>query len=389
MLPRRLCSVASTLAISLGLGGAAAAETPRSSSSAEPEQDYRLFVGLDVEVKLAEEFAHLDNYQPNRISTDKLVAKTVSLREVNDVRFTHAPKLGRNPLTIGEIETSRVAGTVYGGRNSMQNQQALQAYSRMQEQAGWKMLGDINSGQDTSGVEGMDAEVRFNRTLDALTEASDMMDKATDPSLQGDQLAGQESDKHTALRITTEITSPVPIQDAYIVGVIRYTTEDLGYQEKVFFKAVAKLGPEPREIKITKQGLPEECEIKNVDLHIYHSGQELVTNHSAKQFALSRAEVLEYIALERTSEHRGKTLPPEPAWSLAPPDLFAPHRPEDFDFPITLDVDASGQVTAIDPNQVVPVWVSDVARKLIFQPALEKGIPVASTTQINLRSYYP
>lgn len=386
--PIPLFARAFTAAI-LGTALTARADRPSVSSQPEPTRDYRLFVGLNVEVKMAEEFSSLDHYRLNRISTARLVDETVSLREVKDVRFTHETKIGRHPLTIGDIKTSRVAGTVYGGRNSMRNQQALQAYAHTQEQAGWRLLGEINAGEDTRGIEGSDPELEFSRTLNSLTEATANLAKATDPSVQGEQAAAHETDKHTALRITTEISSPIPIQNAYIVGVIRFTTAESGYDEKVFFKDIALLGPEPREIKITKAGLPEECEVKDIELHVYHGGQELVTNRSAKQFALTRAEALEYLTLARTSENRGQNLPPVPAWSLAPPQLFAQSRPEDLDYPITLQVDATGQVSAIDPDQVVPSLVREMARELLFQPALENGVPVAGTARVNLREYYP
>ena len=81
-------------------------------------------------------------------------------------------------------------------------------------------------------------------------------------------------------------------------------------------------------------------------------------------------------------------MPAEPAWSLAPAELLASEQPNEFDFPLTVHVDAKGHVTRVDESTIVPGQISQIVGDLMFFPATENGAAIASVAQINLRDFF-
>ncbi len=103
--------------------------TPALQAQSVPDTgvEYRLFVGLDVEVGQDEEYALIEGYVNNRVHTDGS-DKLVSLRNVDDLRFTHKAKLSRIPLTIKNLHAEQISANVHAARDALRNQQSLNAY---------------------------------------------------------------------------------------------------------------------------------------------------------------------------------------------------------------------------------------------------------------------
>lgn len=364
--------------------------------SAEPVAntgtEYRLFVGLDVEVGQDEEYTLVEGYVNNRVHTDGSDG-LVSLRNVDDVRFTHKTKLSRNPLTVANLHAEQIAANVHAARDAMRNQQSLNdfrdqmtaALTNDMVTAGAPVIGDdgvpmVNLSADSTGatLAAQGAVADFESTISNMTN----------DSVYSDPIIGLNNDKSTAMLITAEISSPTHIDDAYIVGVATISTNESPEEQVIFFNRIGALDQKPRRVRIIKQGLPAEFKVRDVKIHVYRNGQELVSNQSSKQFALTREQVHEYLTLERVSQNRGKSMDPEPAWSLAPAELFGSAKEKAFDYPLTVHVDEHGKVTGIDPNKFVPEKVVNVAMELPFYPGLENGKAIASTALVNLASFF-
>lgn len=394
-MPIRRSSPSSILVIAtlLSLSINASAASKSVDSQTAPERDYRLFVGLNVEVSKDDQYSLIEGYVRNRVRTDAFPG-LIALRNVDDMRFTHAPKLSRNPLEIANVRTKKIASTAKAALKAMRNQQALSDYRDREVSALQGQLRNALSpemGADGAPVAAQGDEVN-QEALDAQSALSEFDDLTSgminDTDYADGIIRGKSDSPLTALLITAEITSPTLVTDAYLVGVARISTEESVGQDVIFFERIARLDQKPRQIKVVKEGLPGEFEVLDVKIHIYRNGEELVTDRSEKQFALTRDEVFEYLTLERTSKNRGKSLAPEPAWSLAPPELFASAKPDAYDFPITVEVDETGHVTKIDPTIVVPANVAALVTDLPFFPGLENGIAVSATTQVNLASFF-
>ncbi len=373
----------------LSLGLNAGAKEKSVSSQAAPEREYRLFVGLDVEVSKDNHFSLIEGYANNRVRT-AASPNLVLLRSLDDMRFTYSPKLSRSPLTVTHIQTQKVANTVKAARNAMRNQQALQDYQSDRTSAMRREISEFQANADTMDPDEFHAQLSQMET--ELNHFSDSISKAADQSMTVENMTSREKilngDASTTMLVTAKVSAPVSVTDAYLVGIARIRTEERLSQDVIFFDRIAQIDQKPRQIKVIKDGLPKEFKVLDVKIHIYRNGQELVTDKSENQFALTREEALEYLALDRVSKNRGKSLAPEPAWSLAPPELFGSAKADAFDFPMTVEVDETGKVTKIDPTIVVPENVVALVTKLPFFPGLEDGIAVASTTQVNLATFF-
>ncbi|MBT5900986.1 MAG: hypothetical protein HOH58_02625 [Opitutaceae bacterium] len=381
--------IAATL---LSLSTHANAKEKTVSSQTAPEREYRLFVGLNVEVSQGDEYALIEGYVRNRVRTDSSPG-LVALRNFDDMRFTYSPKLSRHPLKIAKVKTQKIASTAKAALKAMRNQQALSDFRDREIsalQAELRSAGNPEIGEDGSPIVSTDPDSNDAaiQAADQLSQFEDMTNGLINDTDYADGLKGGKSDTPNALLITAEVSSPILITDAYLVGVARIRTEESVGRDVIFFDRIARLDQKPRQIKVVKEGLPGEFKVLDVRIHVYRNGQELVTDKSEKQFALTREEAFEYLTLERTSKNRGKSVAAEPAWSLAPAELFASAKADAYDFPMTVEVDAMGKVTKIDPTIIVPENVAALVTQLPFFPGLEDGVAVASTAQINLASFF-
>lgn len=396
-------SVALTLTLVLPLLGAASslAQVPQRTvdSRSGPARDYRLFVGIDVKVLHQNDFTKVTNFSHNTARLGSADHATVTPAAMGPIRFDHATKLSLAALTIDALAYRATVATDPNERyQNISNSTGLSNYfaARADDALAFSTLnlttpetsapttgGNNTAPQSTPASTGAATNPGLNKYQEQLQQTERMRNAARDGTLQTTPEA-----KITALQVSFEITAPQPVSDAYCVGLARIRAPDGNLQDVVFLNELPDLGPQPTKIEVEKDGLPEKFEVLSVELHVYREGQEIVTNHSAKQFALTRDEALEYLALERISSHRGATLPAAPAWTLAPPALLGAKDPAAFDCPLTVQIDAKGNVVGIDPHTVAPPQIAAVVRDLAFFPALDQGVAVAGTTQVNLADFF-
>ena len=382
------------LGLTVGLASAslAAVKTHSVNSQPTPERDIRLFVGIDIKALWQDEFATVTDYTNQRARLDAPSRPALPTSRLERVQFIHATKLSSNPLEFSEVETEFAKGTAKDLGEWMRRQSALQSYA--DDQVNILNQGVAASAGKPSGeqVQPDGSVVDFgDPTGDAVQNLNNFTTNFGDLTNPGAR-AGDSDDwnegEHDALIIKTSISSPHAVADAYVVGIVRIKTREGGPSDVVFFQEIGSLGPTAKKLHIRKDNMSTGFELVVIDLHVYREGQELVSNQSPKQFALTRDEALEYLALERVSGNRGMTLPAKPAWSLAPSALLASERPGDFDFPLTVHVDAKGHVIKIDETSIVPGRIGEIINDLMFMPAIENGVAVSSQAQVNLRDFF-
>lgn len=378
----------------MGLASAtlAAVKTRSVNSQPSPEREIRLFVGIDIKALWQDEFATVTDYTNQRARLDAPDRPALPTSRLERVQFIHATKLSSNPLEFGEVETEFAKGTAQEMGEWMRRQSTLQSYSDDQVNILNHEVASSLGAPSGEQVQPDGSVVDFgDPSGDAAQNLSNFTANFGDlsnPGAHSDEANAWNKGEHNALIIKTSIRSPHPVADAYVVGIIRIKTREDGQSDVVFFQEVGTLGPTAKKVNIRKDNMPTGFEVVDIKLHVYREGQELVSDLSEKQFALTRNEALEYLALERISSNRGKTLPAEPAWSLAPSALLASERPRDFDFPLTVHVDAKGRVIKIDETSIVPGQIGEIINDLMFMPAIENGVAVSSQTQVNLRDFF-
>jgi hypothetical protein len=366
---------------------------PRSvASRPSPAKDFRLFVGIDVKAFWGGDFATVTDYVNDRARLDSPNQPALPVNRLERVRFQHATKLSRNVIAIGDVKTEFAYGAEQDLGDWMRQQISVQTATQDQTDLIVDNLGKASnvlsesrlSGDRTSFVANspMTAQVKKFNNLQDQNNALERSGKTQE------EAAGLNRGNHDALIVTAEVSSPVPVADAYLVVLAQIRTEEKISQDVIFFRYIGTLGPKSKPLRIRKDNMPPGFELLDLDLHIYREGQEIANELSEKQFALTREEALEYLTLERISSNRGKTLPAEPAWSLAPAELLASEQPNEFDFPLTVHVDAKGHVTRVDESTIVPGQISQIVGDLMFFPATENGAAIASVAQINLRDFF-
>ncbi len=363
-------------------------------SRPEPERPYRLFVGVDVKVLHEEDFTRVADFGHNRALLDRPDGLELPIDKIGAIRFDHTPKLGTRPVTISDIRSERAYSQGNPRWEWMMAQSAVQGQVQDQLSVMEREISRASSMPETSAFTTPDGS-----TVEASNPLADAINNYTSFAHQNAKLADSAyyaqkaeeeggDDAFDAIVVEATLSSPQPIADAYAVGIARITTPAEGQRDLVFFDEVGDLGPQSRTVKIRKEGLPPGFEVVKVDLHLYRQGQELVSNRSEKQFALSRDEALEYLTLERLSRHRGETLPPEPVWALAPAALLAARDPAAFDQPLTIQVDAKGHFVKLADETAVAPPLAALAAQLLFLPALADGEAVPGTVTLNLTDYF-
>lgn len=365
---------------------------PRSvNSRSEPARDYRLFVGIDVSVRHGGDILNVADFGRERVRFEE-TGEEISVEQLSSIQFIHTTKVSRAPVEIQQLDTERFYDTTAEMMEWMRRQGALQTYQQdrvdaaeAQVRAAEALPSGSQTLPDGSVVDFGDPTGEAAAQFATVTNETMAM---TDPSFFAEQLEEIDGTPNS-LRIKATVSAPTTIRDAYVVAVASIRDLEGKTSDVIIFHETDSIDPEPRQIEFVQTGMPEDFELLNFSLHLYREGKELATNRSEKQFALTRAEALEYLTLERVAENRGKSLPPEPAWSLAPLELLSHDNPDLLDYPLMVDVDAQGQVTGVDGgNAIVPEHVSALAADLLFYPALDGGMATAAKAEVNLRDYF-
>ena len=430
--------------------------------SAQAEKNYRVFVGVDLLVAQDDEKIPVESIRKHDVVVSPANGDRISLKDVSNFSWARTTKISGSPITISDFEQERAFSLANDkGMKYMQAQNHMAIYqqeksavAQMEASQAGRMQGaaqQVISTIDRARREGMAVDSRTdaaaqeflaNTTADLYEAVAEMDAQFTDANSMTndptfiDQLQRSASEGgEDVLELTFEISSLVPIADAYIVvmGVVTQAEEE---GITTFHQNIGAIGPEPRKIKVRKTGFQPGFTIKDVNVHVYTHGKEIATNRSEKNFSLTRDQAREYLLLSHTAQHKRETVDAQPVWTLAPPTLLAAKSSEPFNYPVVVNVDADGSIisihenesdartflaqihdeaeirskstptkqsgsfaqsirvaaensqVAIDQSGRVPPAVVAAMREMIFLPALNLGQPIAGTTRVNLADFF-
>lgn len=429
---------------------------------AEEEKNYRVYVGVDLSVKKDDAKIPVESLRKNDIIVSPDNGSSIRLKEVSSFDWARTLKASRSPITISDFEESRAYSLANDKRmqylqtqnNMAVYQQERAAYFEAEAGAARRMQSAAITNQSN-----LEREEKNGMIVDGLSKASAQafLDSTT-ADLQAAELAqsnqffegesmigdstfvdratGLDSDGgEDVLELKFEISSLVPIADAYIVvmGVVTQKEEE---GITIFHQNIGAIGPEPRNVKIRKLGFEPGFTIKDVNLHVYTNGKEIATNRSEKNYALTRDQAREFLLLSHIAQHPRESVAAQPVWTLAPPVLLANKSGESFNYPVVVNIDADGSIISIheteseartflsqihdeadirtkstptkssdsfaqsirvssansavslDQTGKVPPAIIAAVSDMIFLPALELGTPVPVTTSVNLADFY-
>jgi hypothetical protein len=199
---------------------------------------------------------------------------------------------------------------------------------------------------------------------------------------------GRKAPDYDALMLRGEISAPSMIRNVQAVVVVRLA-KDGEFADISYTAAVGDVGPQPRRLEILRDGIPPGYEVKESRLHLFSQAEELPSTLSEKLYQITAAEAREYLRLVHLDLHRGENVPGRPAWPLVPPSFFGMMDGADIDYSVQVDLDEQGRLVRVrDDVAVVPAQVRSALEKMVFLPALENGVAVASTVTINPADFY-
>ena len=352
-----------------------------------PARDYRLFVGVDIKILHQGTFRTVLDYTQSFAELEG-ASDRVDVRTVNQARSENLTKVSRDPLAITAVNSYRDYSILKdSGARWATQRSAMQSFHRDEQ---GKVIGNLKDLHSATSSRPSRTNTFYNPTSSIDERATAARDTEIQTQLDNEFYAndGQlESHQKSALVVTARVSSPNPLAAAYAVAIARVRIK--GELKDLFlFSDLGPLGPEPQQIQIRKESLPLDLRVLTVGLHLFREGHELVSSLSPNQFPLTRDEASQYLTLAHTSDHRGKTVPAQPAWNLAPPALWAAPAPESFDFPVRVNVDEQGRVTAIQTTAILPEPVRAALRNTLFLPALDDRIAVSSETHVNLHDFF-
>ena len=239
-----------------------------------------------------------------------------------------------------------------------------------------------NPSADDAALTDAELESQIANTIaeiDQVTETERSYDRAT---------GSTEYKGFDAVMFSFDISSPTLIAEAYVVVILRITV-DGDFHDTSFYRQIGRVDESPRKVTFMQAGLPSGFVIKDARVHLYWQGEEIPTNMSEKNYAVTSIEAKTYLQMDYLGQHRYGSAPASPAWSMVPPALLAAQGPADFDLPVTVEIDAEGQLVAIQTgNMIVPERIRTIVEQMTFLPAVEKGKGVASTLSVNPADFF-
>jgi hypothetical protein len=116
-----------------------------------------------------------------------------------------------------------------------------------------------------------------------------------------------------AVSVRFDVSAARPLQKPYVLLLLRYHEkgQEAGAPKSlVYAQALPKVDGNPRQVHLSRAGLPPGYTLDDVTVHLYDGGAEIATNLARKRLGLSADEAFQFAIVEYIEAHRGATLAP-------------------------------------------------------------------------------
>jgi len=194
-----------------------------------------------------------------------------------------------------------------------------------------------------------------------------------------------------ALDIACELSTPRATHNTYALVVTEFREANGGNPSyTVHVEPIGELGPKPRQVTLTQDGLPPGFMLGKVSLHLYSDSLELATNLSEDRVDLTAEDALHYLVLCYVASHTKDSLAATPLSIVLPSGFKRQAVAADLERTLYVKVGADGVVQGLSaaPDNLVAVdpYVDSAVRKFRYNPALKEGKPVDSIVELRLAS---
>ena len=194
----------------------------------------------------------------------------------------------------------------------------------------------------------------------------------------------------TEVELTFDVSSPEPLENAYIVVVANYASASKPNEmaRQISAREFARIDRNPKRVKMSHAASMNGLPFKKFDMGLFANGQEVATNLSEKRMALTSDQAYQFFLIDYLTAHKGATLPPAPMLMKPRAEIRRQLEKAETSQTIYANVDKSGNVLAVSADaegtQRLPVSVESVLQNVRFMPALTSGAPVQGRIKMTL-----
>ena len=370
--------------------------TPESGQPA-----YTLFMGADIALERGKSFHRVEDVTGSyfKIRVDGKEEMIPTRNGTARMRIDNSLKLAGSPIALGNLNAER---SYTPARDPREKFDRLAASS-----AGASAAADLSNFQMNQ------AELNLSATLanpystqQQIADATYQRDTAVQSQYQSALSIGSDinsagyhaqqleaelaEENFDAIKVTMEVSSPVRIEDPYLLVIARIHERDEKpgvFRNWIFAQKLDPFDSTPQKIFINQGGLPVGYSLEDYQVRLYSRGRELPTSVSPNSVGLSRDEARQYVLIEHLAANKDATMPALPVFGQAPADLKARLAAGEFARPYFVKVDADGNALGTFTDEkctdaAADPYVSEFVGSVLFVPALENGKPVSGVARL-------
>lgn len=371
------------------------------ASVAMAAKPYVLFMGADLEVQANRQLLRVHDVEGDAfvVQVKEGPLLVPMNRSVLNMQVTPRLKLRDRTAQVASLKIERAytpqndphrkftaSQSGSAAQSSVGTTAGQMASAMMGAQLADQRAGALGGGMASLGSGGAATQVNaFNTT--SLAAGSDLNNAGVAAGQLQEEL---EKELFDGVLVTCEVSSPVPVRDAYLVVVAHYRdkSDPTNTKRWISAKDLEHLDAEPLKVRVMQGGFPEGYELVRSTVHLYGNGLEFGTNVSDRSVWLTREEAHQYLVMEHVSAHKGETLPPALALGLDAANLRAAFDDAQAQQLVYVKVSRDGLPLGVfrDAECIRPG--GDALERLVavarFAPALAKGKPVEGLAKLRI-----
>lgn len=363
-----------------------------------PPKDHALFVGANLKVEDGSEFFELVGATGSQISllADNKV-HTMRYDAVKNVRIERTLKLSDVVAQVANLEITPTYVPTNRDRFAAMHQQML-----LNDVAG-DQSGVLESAESQldSAQKRMDKAVGTpdaDAARAALVNAKTNRDAANSTYFSTQGMANNSTSRapssgDNALEISCSLATPRTTHNTYALVITEFRgANDSKPSYKVHIESIGDLGPKPKQVTMTQDGLPRGFTLGRVGVHLFSDSKELATNLSEQRMDLTSDDAIRYLILCYVTAHNksNENLAASPLRIATPADFKQKAPTADLERTLFLTIGTDGAVKSLsaasDRAVAVDAYVDSTVKKFRYNPAIQNGKAVESVVQLKLAS---
>lgn len=359
-------------------------------------KDHVLFVGTDLAVKQDGKYYHVIGATSDKLQIERNrgVKDLQSIRGA-EIKISRGVKLSNRSATIDNLHTDSVDRAAAKAQFD-----AMQASMLMSSEAGDnedRLHGNLIFAGAVAVSPGSGPGGAVTAELIKANVA-----KATEAYVGGlnglDSLAASSTTFFTEklttsdtaeVEISFDVSSPQPIDNAYIVVVANYASPSGDkIARQVAARQLDRVDSRPRKVRLSHVASAAGLAFKKFDIGLFANGQEVATNLSEKRMDLTSDQAYQFFLIDYLSAHQGATAAPAPMLMAPRAEFRKQIASGETTLPIYATVAKSGAVVALSTDESgagkVPASLEAALQNVRFMPALRNGEPVEGRIKLTL-----